>query len=57
MLELQKIAGFEIARLSWSQDVAFRIYNRRNRLLGLWAASHLGIGESEADPTTRRRSR
>ena len=53
MLELQKIAGFEIAKLNWSQDLAFRIYSRRNKLLGLWAASHLGMDEAEAEAYAR----
>jgi hypothetical protein len=53
MLELQKIAGLEIAKLNWSQDSAFRIYSRRNKLLGLWAASHLGMDEAEAEVYAR----
>lgn len=53
MLELQKVAGFEIAKLSWSQDVAFRIYSRRNKHLGLWVASHLGMDKIEAEAYAR----
>lgn len=53
MIELRKIAGFEIAKMASSQDIAFRIRSRRNRLLGLWAASHLGLGEGAADAYAR----
>ncbi len=53
MVELRKIAAFEIAKHSLSEEVAFRIYNRRNTLLGLWAASHLGMNRIEAEAYAR----
>lgn len=31
------------------QDLQFRVTNRRNRLLGLWAAAHLGKSGEAAD--------
>ena len=42
--------GFE-AEFKRNQDLQFRVSARRNRLFGLWAAGHLGIGagnEAEA---------
>lgn len=53
MIELRKIAGFEIAKMASSQDIAFRIRSRRNRLLGLWAASHLGLSDGAGDAYAR----
>ena len=40
--------GFE-AQFKHGQDLTFRIQNRRNKLLGLWAAELLGLPAHEAD--------
>ena len=40
--------GFE-AQFKHGQDLMFRTQNRRNRLLGLWAAEMLGLRGPEAD--------
>ncbi len=53
MIELRKIADFEIAKMASSLELAFRIRSRRNRLLGLWAASHLGLSDVDADVYAR----
>ena len=39
--------GFE-AQFRHGQDLMFRIQNRRNKLLGLWAAEMLGLAAPEA---------
>ena len=39
--------GFE-AKFLHDQELQFRIMNRRNRLLGLWAAEMMGIKAGEA---------
>lgn len=53
MPDLNKVAGFEIAKLSTSHDLAFRVRNRRNRLMGLWAASRLALDEAGAEAYAR----
>ena len=49
MLELKNCAKFEIAKHCFDEELSFRIRNRRNRLLGLWAAARLGITGGTAD--------
>jgi len=35
------------------QEMQFKIVARRNRLLGLWAARKMGLGEAESDAYAR----
>lgn len=35
------------------QELLFRIYARRAKLVGLWAAGHLGLADAEADAYAR----
>ena len=49
MLELKNCAKFEIAKHCCDEELSFRIRNRRNRLLGLWAAARLGMSGETAD--------
>lgn len=49
MLELSKVANCEIAKLMHAEEVAFHIRNRRNKQLGLWAASQLELDEDALD--------
>jgi hypothetical protein len=37
------------ARYKHDQELAFKIASRRNKLLGLWAAGHLGLSGAAAD--------
>jgi hypothetical protein len=37
------------ARFAHDQEIAFKVKTRRNRLLGLWAAEHMGIADAAAD--------
>jgi hypothetical protein len=37
------------ARYKHDQDLAFKIASRRNKLLGQWAADHLGLTGGEAE--------
>ena len=39
--------GFE-DKFAHDQDVEFKVYARRNRLLGLWAASKMDVEDAEA---------
>jgi len=43
MVELKNCAKFEIAKQCFDEELSFRIRNRRNKLLGLWAATRLGM--------------
>lgn len=45
MVALNKKAKGEEAKLSVGQELAFKIRSRRNRLLGLWAASRMGFDD------------
>ncbi len=45
MVALNKKAKGEEAKLSIGQELAFKIKARRNRLLGLWAASRMGFDD------------
>jgi hypothetical protein len=49
MPELGKISRFEIAKFVHGQELAFRIRNRRNKLLALWAASEMGLNAASAE--------
>jgi len=49
MFALGKAANVEIARLVHAEDAAFRIRNRRNKQLGLWAASQLDLIDDALD--------
>ena len=40
--------GFE-AKYQHDQETQFKITARRNKLLGLWAAEQMGLGEADAD--------
>lgn len=35
-------------RFEQAKDLAFKIVARRNKLLGLWAASHMGLSSEDA---------
>jgi hypothetical protein len=35
------------------QELRFRVYSRRNRMLGLWAAGEMGLESAEADAYAR----
>ncbi|MBK8907518.1 MAG: DUF1476 family protein [Rhodospirillales bacterium] len=48
MNSLNATARHEIAKHCFDQDLAFRIRNRRNRLLGLWAADQAGLSPDAA---------
>ncbi|HEX3499578.1 MAG TPA: DUF1476 domain-containing protein [Stellaceae bacterium] len=37
------------ARFKHDQELAFKVTARRNKLLGLWAAQHLGLTDAAAD--------
>ena len=39
----------EEARFKHRQELEFRVQARRNKLLGLWAAEHLGLGQDTAE--------
>ena len=41
------------AKFSHDQETAFKIMARRNKLLGLWVAEHLGIEGDEAQAYAR----
>ena len=49
MLELSKAANVEIAKLVHAEEAAFYIRNQRNKQLGLWAASQLGLNQGALD--------
>jgi hypothetical protein len=49
MLELSKVANVEIAKLVHSEELAFRIRNRRNKQLGWWLAAELDLTEDASD--------
>ena len=40
-------------RYARDQETRFRIIARRNKLLGLWAAEHMGITGADADAYAR----
>jgi|ERR1700741_1573478 hypothetical protein len=40
--------GFE-AKWALDEETQFKIYARRNKLLGLWAAGELGLGDAAAE--------
>ena len=44
--------GFE-ANFSHDQELAFKVTARRNRMLGLWAAQHLGLTGPAVDEYAR----
>lgn len=48
MVDLNKVHRVDEARYSKRQELDFVIRNRRNRLIALWAAERLGLGEQEA---------
>jgi hypothetical protein len=41
------------AKFSHDQETAFKMMARRNKLLGLWVAEHLGLSGDEADAYAR----
>lgn len=41
------------ARFGRDQETAFKVTARRNKLLGLWVAGHLGLGGDEAEAYAR----
>lgn len=49
MLELDKAANVEIAKLVHGEELAFHIRNRRNKQLGLWLAAELELAEDSLD--------
>lgn len=40
-------------RFKHDLDLQFKVKARRNRLLGLWAAARIGLGEAEAEAYAR----
>jgi len=44
--------GFE-RKFAHDEELRFKATARRNRLLGLWAASHMGLAGAEADDYAR----
>lgn len=54
MLDLNESAKFEIAKLRFGEEVAFRIRSRRNGLLGLWLARELGMPDEAAAAYARK---
>lgn len=47
--ELRKAANVEIVKFVHSEELGFRIRNRRNQQFGLWAASRLGLTDDALD--------
>lgn len=43
MLEIKGAAAFHAVKFGGAEDPSFRIRRRRNKRLGLWAASQLGL--------------
>ena len=41
----------EEARFALTEEQQFKVMNRRNKLLGLWAAGIMGMGEDDAEAT------
>jgi hypothetical protein len=41
------------SKFAHDEELKFRIVNRRNKLLGLWAAEQMGISSAEADAYAR----
>jgi len=41
------------SKFAHDEELKFRIVNRRNKLLGLWAAEQMGISGAEADAYAR----
>ena len=39
----------EEARFALTEEQLFKVMNRRNKLLGLWAAGVMGMGEDDAE--------
>ena len=39
----------EEARFALTEEQQFKVMNRRNKLLGLWAAGIMGMGEDDAE--------
>lgn len=37
------------AKWALDEETRFKVYARRNKLLGLWAAGELGLGDSQAE--------
>lgn len=52
--ELDKTANIEVARFARDAELAFRVRNRRNRLLGLWVASQLQMSGAAAAEYARK---
>ena len=48
MVDLNKVHRVDEARYSKRQELDFVIRNRRNRLIALWVAERLGLGEQES---------
>jgi hypothetical protein len=48
MVDLSKVHRADEARYSKRQEVDFVIRNRRNRLIALWVAERIGLGEQES---------
>ncbi|MCU0893620.1 MAG: DUF1476 domain-containing protein [Rhodospirillales bacterium] len=48
MVDLSKVHRVDEARYSKRQELEFVIRNRRNRLIALWVAERLGLGEQES---------
>lgn len=53
MINVNAQAQAEILRQSLDHELAFRLRNRRNRLLGLWAAETIGLKDDEATTYSR----
>jgi hypothetical protein len=48
MVDLNKVHRVDEARYSKRQELEFVIRNRRNRLVALWVAERIGLGEQES---------
>ncbi|MGF1639624.1 MAG: ATPase inhibitor subunit zeta [Rhodospirillales bacterium] len=46
---IEKLAKFDVAKHRFNEEFAFRVRNRRNRLLGLWVATRLGFRDDAVE--------
>lgn len=49
MSQFEDRQGGEEAGLGHSEEMLFRVLARRNKLVGKWAASEMGLSEAEAE--------
>lgn len=53
MIELHKVSNVEVARLVNAEAQSFRLTNRRNKLLGMWAAARMELSSDKAEEYAR----